>query len=105
MTLAKKITAINTILTDYKALNITVVKTKNIEHEISAMIIASATSNIHAKSLANYVKVNAKKQNLSYLATEGSDVGEWILVDLDDVIIHIMLEGVRNFYQLESVWG
>ncbi len=104
MNLSKKITTINKILTDYKAVNITAIKSKNIEYEISAMVIASARSSVHAKSLANYIKINAKQHNLSYLATEGDGVGEWILVDLDDIIVHIMLDSVRSFYQLESLW-
>ena len=66
------------------------------------MVIASGTSERHVKSLAGHVVEEAKKQETPPLGVEGENVGEWVLVDLGDVIVHVMKPQVREFYQLEK---
>lgn len=77
-------------------------------HELTTladiMIICSGRSNRHVKSLAENVVVSAKKHNLSYIKTEGEKEGEWVIVDLADIIVHIMLPATRSFYNLEDLW-
>jgi len=68
------------------------------------MVIASGTSNRHVKSLADSVAVKAKAQGVQPLGMEGEDGQEWVLVDLNDVIVHVMLPRVRDFYNLEKLW-
>ncbi|WP_330926473.1 ribosome silencing factor [Candidatus Sororendozoicomonas aggregata] len=68
------------------------------------MIIACGTSNRHVKSLADNVIEKCKKQGVRPLGTEGVEKAEWVLVDLGDVVAHIMLPAVRQFYDLESLW-
>jgi ribosome-associated protein len=68
------------------------------------MVIASGTSNRHVKSLADSVAVRAKAQGVQPLGMEGEDGQEWVLVDLNDVIVHVMLPRVRDFYNLEKLW-
>ena len=68
------------------------------------LVVASGTSNRHVKSLADHVAVEAKKQGVVPMGTEGEDAGEWVLVDLGDVVVHIMLPSTRDFYDLERLW-
>lgn len=68
------------------------------------MVIASGTSNRHVKSLADAVVVKAKDSGVRALGVEGQEGQEWVLVDLNDVIVHVMLPKVRDFYNLEKLW-
>jgi ribosome-associated protein len=69
------------------------------------MIVCSGTSNRHTKSIADYVAAEVKKAGIPTLGIEGQSTGEWVLLDLDDVVVHVMLEDSRNFYQLEKLWS
>ena len=69
------------------------------------MIIVSGTSNRHLRSIADTVVEQARKQGVRPLGVEGVESAEWILVDLADVVVHIMLPRVRDLYRLERIWG
>lgn len=69
------------------------------------MVIASATSARHAKSLSDYVAEKAKENGVMPLGIEGAQVSDWVLLDLGDVIVHIMTGQAREFYQLEKLWS
>lgn len=69
------------------------------------MVIVSGTSDRHVKSLADNVVIRAREAGERALGVEGQDVGEWVLIDLSDVIVHVMLPRTRDFYQLERLWG
>ena len=69
------------------------------------LIIASGTSSRHVKAMAETVAFKAKDAGEPPLGTEGVNEGEWALVDLNGVVVHIMLPKVRDFYQLERLWG
>lgn len=68
------------------------------------LVIASGTSARHVKSIANEVSTFAKKAGVMPLGVEGEVEGEWVLVDLGDVIVHVMLPRIREFYGLERLW-
>jgi ribosome-associated protein len=69
------------------------------------LVIASGTSARHVKSIADEVTRFAKQAGIMPLGVEGEQEGEWVLVDLGDVIVHIMLPRVREFYGLERLWA
>lgn len=68
------------------------------------LIIASGTSSRHVKSIADEVVTFAKRAGMLPLGVEGADEAEWVLVDLGDIIVHVMLPRVREFYGLERLW-
>lgn len=98
----KKI-VINT-LDDYKANEITEIDVKKLTTVTDYMVICSSTSKRHAQTLSEQLIINAKKNGVQPLGVEGEDDGEWILVDLVDVIVHIMQPKAREFYSLEKLW-
>ena len=91
-------------LEDLKAVNTVGIDVSGLTDVMDHMVIASGTSSRHVKSLADNVSVEAKKQGVRPLGIEGNDVGEWVLVDFGDVVVHVMLPATRDFYDLERLW-
>lgn len=92
-------------LEDVKAKDITVLDTTEKTSLFARMIIASGDSNRQVRALANNVAVDLKEAGFSVLSSEGQDGGEWALVDADDLVVHVMLPAVRDFYDIETLWG
>jgi|SRR6056297_2908324 len=91
-------------LEDLKAVNLVSIDVRGLTDVMDWMIVASGNSSRHVKSLADNVSVSAKAAGVMPLGVEGMDVGEWVLVDLGDVVAHIMLPATRDFYDLERLW-
>lgn len=91
-------------LDDYKANDVSAIDVKNLTTVTDYMVICSSTSKRHAQTLSEQLIINAKKNGIIPLGVEGEDDGEWILVDLVDVIVHIMQPKIREFYSLEKLW-
>lgn len=91
-------------LDEMKAVNVKVLDVHRLTDITDTMIIASGNSDRHVRSIADRIVEHAKKAGFRPLGIEGERDGEWVLVDLADVIVHIMLPRVREFYRLESLW-
>jgi ribosome-associated protein len=92
-------------LEDLKAVELRVIDVRKSSAVTDFVVIASGTSDRHVKSLAGSVQRKAKDAGVMPLGVEGERAGEWVLVDLRDVVVHVMLPRSRAFYQLEKLWG
>lgn len=92
-------------LEEMKAQEITTLDVRELTDITDAMIICTATSNRHAKSIANFLETESKTKAMPPIGVEGEEFAEWILVDLGDVIVHIMQASAREFYSLERLWA
>ncbi len=92
-------------LEDVKAQHIVVFNTEHLSALFERVIIASGTSNRQTKSLASSVRDAVKTAGFPVLSTEGSDNGEWIIVDCGAAVAHIMQPTIRDYYRLEEIWG
>jgi ribosome-associated protein len=91
-------------LDEMKAVNVKVLDVHKLTDITDTMIIATGNSDRHVRSIADRVVEFAKKAGFRPMGVEGERDGEWVLVDLHDVIVHIMLPRVREFYRLENLW-
>lgn len=91
-------------LEDLKGSDIRVLDVRNLTPITDVMVICTGTSDRHVKSLAQAVMERAQAHNCRPRGVEGMDVGEWVLVDLNGVVVHVMQAQARAFYQLERLW-
>jgi ribosome-associated protein len=92
-------------LEDIKAKDIEVINTAKLTPLFERIIIASGDSNRQVRSLARHVEDKVREAGGEILSTEGEDGGEWVLVDLGDVVVHVMQPAIRTYYNLEELWS
>lgn len=92
-------------LEDVKAQDIRLFDTMHLTSLFDRIVIASGTSNRQTKALAASVRDKVKAEGGHILSIEGETTGEWVLVDLGDMIVHIMQPAIRAYYRLEEIWG
>ena len=92
-------------LEDLKARDVQVLDVRRLTSVTDYLLIASGTSDRHVRSMADSVAQVAKNAGQIPLGVEGLDAGEWVLVDLIDVVVHVMQPRVREFYKLEDLWA
>jgi ribosome-associated protein len=90
---------------DIKGFDITVMDVRKLTSMTNYMIVASANSSRQAKAVADNVREKLKEKGFAIRGTEGEKEGEWVLVDLDDIVVHIMVPATRAYYNLEQLWG
>ena len=92
-------------LEDVKGYDIMVFNTARLPSMFERVVIASGTSSTQVRALADRVQERIREQGSRVYGVEGESAGEWVLVDLGDVVVHIMHPTVREFYNLEEIWG
>lgn len=92
-------------LEDVKAQDIRTYDTVHLTSLFDRIAIASGTSNRQTKALAASVRDKVKESGGTIISIEGEDTGEWVLVDLGDMVVHIMQPAIRDYYRLEEIWG
>jgi ribosome-associated protein len=91
-------------LDDLKALDVTHLDVRHLTTLTDAMVIASGRSDRHVRAIAGTIVEQCKKAGYRPIGVEGEKSGEWVLVDLADIVVHVMLPRVREFYNLEKLW-
>jgi ribosome-associated protein len=92
-------------LEDIKARDISVLDVRKLTSLFDTVIVASAESARQTKALARHVQDKVRELGGHVIGVEGEDSGEWVLVDLGDVVVHVMQPAVRDYYNLEELWG
>ena len=105
---ARKVRTVETVvqdaLADMKALQVKLLDVRGLTDIADFMIIASGTSDRHVRSVAQRVVEKCKEAGFRPLGVEGQQDGDWVLIDLSELIVHVMLPRVREFYGLEKLW-
>jgi len=91
-------------LDELKAVNVRTLDVRGLTDFTDTMVVASGTSDRHVKSITDRVVQRCKEAGFRPYGMEGERDGEWVLVDLQDVVLHVMLPRVREFYALEKLW-
>ena len=91
-------------LEDIKARDIEVLNTTKLSSLFERIVIASADSTRQVKALARHVEDQARTAGVDVLSVEGEENGEWVLIDLDSIVVHVMQPSVRSYYNLEELW-
>lgn len=92
-------------LEDVKAKDIKVFNTSHLTELFDRVVVASGTSNRQTKALASSVREKVKEAGGEIISIEGEDTGEWVLVDCGDAVVHILQPALRQYYNLEEIWG
>lgn len=104
MTSSLKVTILNA-LTEMKARDINDLAVAELTDITDYMMIATGTSTTHVRAIAAEILKNIKALNITPIGIEGEDTAEWVLIDLGEVIVHVMLPSSRAFYNLEKLWA
>ncbi len=96
---------VETVLDERKAHQIKVLDVRKKSSITDYMVVATATSTRHAQSLCEYVVEKVKENGMQPLGIEGQPGSDWVLLDLGDVVLHVMTGQAREFYQLEKLWS
>jgi ribosome-associated protein len=94
-----------TSLEDLKARDVRVFDVREMTSVTDYFLLASGTSDRHVRSMADNLVQNVKQAGQRPLGVEGQEAGEWVLIDLNDVVVHVMQSRTREFYKLEDLWA
>jgi len=90
---------------DMNGVDVMVIDVREMTSITDRMVITSGTSSRHVKAIADNVALAAKREGFPALGVEGAQAAEWVLIDLGDVVVHVMMPAIREFYALEKLWA
>ena len=93
------------MLSNLKAVDPKILDVRGINSVMDYLVIASGNSSRHVKSLADNVVIKAKEAGLPPIGVEGENAADWVLVDLGDIVVHVMQPAAPSFYDLERLWS
>jgi ribosome-associated protein len=105
MRIRQKQKLIHEALEDAKAIDITLLDVSQVSDFADLLAIASGTSTRHVSSIADRVVDSLRAHGVRALGIEGKDVGDWVLIDFGDAVVHVMRPPIRDFYNLEKLWS
>ena len=105
MQIEKLLKIVKDTLEEKKGQHLSVIDVRGKTSVTDYMVLVTGTSERHVKSLADYVEIKVKEQGFRPLGIEGEQGSEWVLLDLGDLILHVMTAQTREFYQLEKLWN
>jgi ribosome-associated protein len=95
---------VETVVSDMKGQNLVMLDIQKMSSVADYMIVVTGTSNRHVRSIAEEVEKRCKEKGVTVRGVEGKDASEWVLLDLGDVLLHVMQAATRKLYDLESLW-
>jgi ribosome-associated protein len=101
---SKELSFVIEALQDIKAQDIINLPVEHLTEIMSNIIITTATSKQHCQAIGRHLIESAKEKSIEIIGVEGLNEKEWILVDFGEIVVHIMLENIRSFYELEKLW-
>ncbi|BBB24333.1 ribosome-associated protein [Isorropodon fossajaponicum endosymbiont JTNG4] len=105
MNLEQQLKTVTDTIEELKGEDIVTLKILEQSADIEAIVIATGRSVQHVRGIANNLKIEAKRLNMKMLGIEGTGTGHWVLIDLAEVVVHVMTEKTREFYKLEKLWS
>ena len=105
MKLEEQLKIVTDTIEELKGEDIITLKVLEQSADIEAIVVATGRSIQHVRGIANNIKIEAKRLGMKVVGIEGTETGHWVLVDLAEVVVHIMTEKTREFYKLERLWS
>ena len=105
MNLEQQLKVVTDTIEELKGEDIITLKILEQSADIEAIVVATGRSTQHVRGIANNIKIEAKRLGMKVVGIEGAETGHWMLVDLAEVVVHVMTEKTREFYKLERLWS
>ncbi len=105
MNLEQQLKTVTETIEELKGEDVVTLKVLEQSADIEAIVIATGRSTQHVRGIAENVKIEAKRLGMKVVGIEGTETGHWVLVDLAEVVVHIMTKKTREFYKLEKLWS
>ena len=105
MKLEEQLKVVTDTIEELKGEDIVTLKVLKQSADIEAIVVTTGRSTQHVRGIANNIKIEAKRLGMKVVGIEGTETGHWVLVDLAEVVVHVMTEKTREFYKLERLWS
>jgi len=105
MKLEEQLKVVTDTIEELKGEDIITLKVLKQSADIEAIVVTTGRSIQHVRGIANNIKIEAKRLGMKVVGIEGTETGHWVLIDLAEVVVHVMTEKTREFYRLERLWS